>query len=147
MFGSVKVKNWRLTVLMLIGFVMLAAVCLMILRSGTPESVEIDGVEVSLCAENGEAVALFCEACGYPVGEPLSDREITVPKHWNEIYQRYNELQKEQGFDLLLYKGKTARELVYAVSDDELFTLLICDNKICAAHLSSADGTEMHGIL
>ena len=147
MFGSVKIKKRQITVVFLLCSVIIAALCLFVMRSKAPDTVEINGERVSLCAMDEEDVAAFCKVCGLEIGEPVSDREITVPKHWNATYQSYNDLQKAQGFDLTPYKGKTARELVYAVSVDEYLTLLICDSTIIAAHLSAIDGGEYKAVI
>ena len=146
MFGSIKVKHRRLAILLPV-LVILTALLLLLLRSGAPDTIDINGERVSLRVKDDEELKAFCEECSYETYEPVSDREITVPLHWNETYQEYNELQKVQGFDLVPYKGKSARELVYAVPDDEYLTLLISDKRIIAAHLSASDGSNMRVLL
>ena len=70
-----------------------------------------------------------------------------MPKHWNETYTRYNELQRQQGFDLAPFKGKPAKEYVYFVADARNATVLVSGNRIIAAHVCSCDGSEMRMIL
>lgn len=60
---------------------------------------------------------------------------VIIPEEWNDVYKRYNELQKEQGFDLEKYKGETAEIYTYKVhnykgyedSEDVFINLYICD--------------------
>ena len=131
---------------LLICFAIIVTICLLASRAKTPRSVDIGGKNYSLRAEDDAVIAAFCEACGYPDCQQISDREITVPKHWNETYLQYNELQKAQGFDLTPFKGKSAREFVFAVSDNTYLTLLISEKSIIAAHICDSDGGGMRGI-
>lgn len=144
MFRSVKLKNIHLTVFSLLCLLVFTIICLLALRAGAPDTVEINGESYSLRAEDEADIAAFINVCGYEVGESLYEREITVPKHWNDTYIRYNELQQQQGLDLVPYKGKSARELCYAVADsDKTITLLLGEERIIAAHICDADGENM----
>lgn len=148
MFGSVKVKNRYITVFSLLCLLIFVAVCLLTLRAGAPDTVEINGESYSLRAQDEADIAAFVSACGYEVGELLFDGEITVPKHWNETYSQYNELQRSQGFDLVPYKGKPARKTEYALADSEkVLTLLIGEHQIIAAHICGADGGNMRALI
>ena len=42
--------------------------------------------------------------------EPVSIEEIVIPQQFNQVYERYNELQKTQGMDLTKYAGKTVKK-------------------------------------
>lgn len=60
---------------------------------------------------------------------------VLIPESWNDVYKKYNELQKEQGFDLEKYKGKTVEIYTYNIhnyegyedSEDVFIDLYICD--------------------
>ena len=138
MFHAVRLKNWKLTLISVICFVILLAVCLLMLRASPRETVEIGGEKVGLKIGSDEDIESFVTKCGCTVEGCVSDESITVPKNWNDVYTSYNDLQKQQGFDLRPYKGKTARKLVYALSDsDRYVTVLICDDRIIAADISA----------
>ena len=144
MFRAFKLKNIYLTVFSLLCLLIFTAVCLLSLRAGAPDTVEINGENYSLRAEDEADIAAFISVCGYEVGEQLSEREITVPKYWNDTYTNYNELQRQQGFDLVPYKGKSACELCYTVDgSDKMITLLIGEDRIIAAHICDTDGGNM----
>ena len=149
MFGTVKLNNRRLTVFSLLCLVIFVLVCFLALRAGAPDTVTIDGDPYSLRAVDDEDIAAFLSACGYEAAERVSDREITVPKTWNDTYDAYHALQQQQGLDLVPYKGKTAREAVYAVAGgDRYITLLISDGRIIAAHISAMrPGAELLPLL
>lgn len=147
MFGSVKVKNWKLTVFSLICLALFVAVCLLALRAGAPDTVDINGESYSLRAEDEEDTRAFITACGYEAGGLISRRAVTVPMYWNDTYTEYSETQTAQGFDLVPYKGKEAEELTYAPDGDERITLLISGNKIIAAHICDTDGGDMRPLI
>ena len=143
MFRSVRLKSIRLTILSLIGVLLFAAICLVALRGGSSDSIGIDGEKIPLYAKEEADVEAFLTACGYDDPEFLFSHEITVPKNWNDTYIQYNDLQKEQGFDLAPYKGKAAVEYVYFVDETLNATVLVSGNRIIAAHICSIDGGEM----
>ena len=44
---------------------------------------------------------------GYAVsGEDVQSRQVTIPKTFDAVYETYNEMQRECGFDLRDYAGK-----------------------------------------
>ena len=146
MFRSVKLKNGKRTVFALSCAVLLIIVCLIIWRGGAPDSVTIDGESRSLHAADDAELRVFLTDCGYETNELLSEKDVTIPKHWNAVYEAYQELQRRQGFDLLPYKGKPAKELTFA-AEDEYVTLLICRDQIIAAHISDPDGANMRPLI
>ena len=146
MFQSVRLKNIRLTILSLIGVLLFVTICLVALRGRAADTMEINGETVTLHAEDEADVEGFLTSCGYYTPEFLFQHEITVPKNWNEVYTEYNELQRQQGFDLVPYKGKTAEEYVYFVDDTLNASVLVSENRIIAAHVANCDGREMRMI-
>ena len=143
MFGSLRVKSRFVTVFSLFCLLIFVTVCLLMLRSRVPDTIEIGTEKVSLRVRNDEEITAFCAACGCEVSEWLSKRKITVPKRWNDGYTAYNELQREQGFDLLPYMGKPATEYVCALKDSEKrLYLLVSDSRIIGGHLADPDGGD-----
>ncbi len=83
---------------------------------------------------------------GYELGEE-SSKQITVPEEFNEVYEKYNEIQKEQGFNLENYRGRQAVVYTYGVTNYEgngsvVADLMVCDGALIGADLCdpSADG-------
>lgn len=148
MFGSVRFKNIRLTVFSLICAAVFIAVCLIALKAGAPDTVSVSSDDYSLSVADEADITAFISVCGYDDADLISDTDITVPKHWNAAYTAYNDLQLAQGFDLTPYKGKSARELVFSLSDSpERLYLLLCDDKIIAAHICFHDGSEVRPLI
>ena len=146
MFRSVRIKNGWVTVLSLIGVLFFVAVCLIALRAGTPDTVAVQDEIISLRAEDDDDIAAFLATCGCEAPELLYEHSVTVPKNWNDSYTAYNELQRQQGFDLVPYKGKAATELTY-ICGGSCITLLLSENKIIAAHVCEPDGSAMRALI
>lgn len=142
MFGSFRLRRRAVTVLSLLCVAVIIGVCLLMLRAGAPDAVTIGGEDYSLHAEDAADIEAFLKVCGFVPEGCVSDRTLTVPKTWNEVYTAYNALQRAQGMDLVPYKGKQARELIYASAQSGDFaTVLVCRDRIIAAHR----GTMLYG--
>ncbi len=136
MFHAVRIKNIRLTLFSILCLIVFLAICLLMLRAAPPDTVEIEDEKVGLKISSDADIEAFIDRCGYVVEGCISDDEVTVPKTWNDAYTAYNDLQKQQGFDLRPYKGKTARKLVYALTDSaDRVTVLTTDDRIIAADI------------
>ena len=135
MFGSFRLRRRAVTLLSLLCAGAILAACFLLLRARVPDTVTIGGETYSLQAEDAADIEAFLSACGFAPEGCVSDRTITVPKTWNDVYTAYQELQEAQGLTLVPYKGKEARELVYASADGaDYAALLVCSDRIIAAH-------------
>lgn len=68
-------------------------------------------------ATNDDRVA-YLKNLGWEVTvTPKETMEVRVPQEGDEVFRRYNELQKSQGFDLSKYAGKTVQRYVYQVNN------------------------------
>lgn len=102
---------------------------------------------------NEQRVALL-ESYGWQVDpEPRSEREVQIPKTFDDTYQAYNEIQLEQGLDLTPYQGKRATLYTYELTayptgeQGVIANLLIRRNRLIAADISSAEADGfVHGI-
>lgn len=102
---------------------------------------------------NEQRVALL-ESYGWQVDpEPRSEREVQIPKTFDDTYQAYNAIQLEQGLDLTPYQGKRATLYAYELTayptgeQGVIANLLIRRNRLIAADISSAeDDGFVHGI-
>ena len=71
--------------------------------------------------------------------------EYTLPKALDAVLLGYNELQKEQGFDLSSYTGKTVTRYTYEVENYEgyegrvLANVLLYRNRVIGGDICSAD--------
>ena len=102
---------------------------------------------------NEERVALL-ESYGWQVDPtPRSEREVQIPKTFDDDYQAYNAIQLAQGLDLVPYQGKRATLYTYELTDyptgeqGVTANLLVRRSRLIAADISSAasDGF-VHGL-
>ena len=102
---------------------------------------------------NEQRVALL-ESYGWQVEpEPRSEREVQIPKTFDDTYQAYNAIQLGQGLDLTPYQGKRATLYTYELleyptgQEGVVANLLVRRNRLIAADISApeADGF-VHGI-
>lgn len=147
MFRTVKIKSIGLTVFSLIGVLLFVAVCLISLRMGGADNTSVGGETYSLRAEDEEGIVDFLASCGYENPQLLFKHEITVPLHWNELYTDYNNLQRQQGLDLVPYKGKQATEYIFSAPDGHSLTVTVCEDRVIAAHLADCDGKQMQALI
>ncbi|MFA9379582.1 MAG: DUF4830 domain-containing protein [Acetanaerobacterium sp.] len=107
--------------------------------------------EAGQAANNAQRVT-YLEGFGWDVSdEPIEVCEIILPESFDEVYKRYNEIQKTQGMDLEKHKGRRAKRWTYLVlnypSDDEVHAnVIVCDDKVVAGDICSvALGGFIHG--
>lgn len=96
--------------------------------------------EYSLSAGTRQEQADFLKQFGYEartVGA-TSDK-VTIPTRFNEVYEKYNALQKEIGLDLTAFKGKTVERVRLELADgtNRQAVMLVYKNKVIAAHITS----------
>ena len=63
-------------------------------------------------------IGALLESYGWKVeAEPRSEREVQIPKTFDDTYQAYNAIQLGQGLDLTPYQGKRARSIPTSCSN------------------------------
>lgn len=95
----------------------------------------------------------FIQGLGYEVEpQPLRSQQVVIPSQFDQTYEQYNELQKECGFDLEPYQGKTLSLYTYRATNypgqqDVMIDLLIDKDRAAGGAVYSAalDGF-MHGL-
>lgn len=64
--------------------------------------------------------------------------EITIPEDFNAVYERYNNLLKEGGYDLTPYKGKKCKRYTYLIPPENArANILVYNGKIIGGDISS----------
>lgn len=60
----------------------------------------------------------FFKEMGWEVSAEYDEcKVVIIPEKFNDVYENYNKLQKEQGFDLEKFKGKTVEIYTYRVKN------------------------------
>ena len=86
----------------------------------------------------------FLRALGWQAGEePVEVSDVVIPKEFDEVYKKYNEIQKEQGLDLSKYRGKRCKRYSYAIEnfpgqvENVRLNILVCSGKIIGGDVYS----------
>ncbi len=95
----------------------------------------------------------FLSGLGYQAEPCEETKTVLIPKTFDKVYETYNGLQKDAGYDLLPYAGKKVELTTYRVGnypgDDEvLLDLLVYKHKVIggAVYTAAVDGF-MYGLV
>ena len=87
------------------------------------------------------------------VTSPVESSQVRIPEDSSEVFDRYNRLQKSQGYDLSQYAGKTVMRYVYQVNNypgatEPIYaTLLVYKNQIIGGDITdTATGGSMQAL-
>ncbi|MBR4554921.1 MAG: DUF4830 domain-containing protein [Ruminococcus sp.] len=131
---SVKLKRPGL-LLAVIGALITAFVVFAVIKAAAGRKVSFD------LRTEADRLA-FIRQMGWETSDKYSScRSVTIPKEFSDVYEQYNELQKQQGFDLGDYKGRTAEIYTYPIYNYEGHT----DKDCMQLTLIIADGTLIGG--
>ena len=101
----------------IIGLIAAAAVIvalILLLGGGKNDTAPTAAVSMS----SNDARVGFLQEMGWEVTtSPAQSGQVRIPKDSIEVFDRYNDLQKSQGFDLSQYAGKTVMRYVYTVNN------------------------------
>lgn len=144
---TAKVSKTKLAALItgIIAVVVLAAV-IAAARQETP------GANTGAGDTNEERIT-FLAQFGWEVNaEPVQTQTVSIPTEDSEVFSRYNELQKSQGYDLSQFAGKRANRYVYEVlnypdAEGPVYaTVFVHAGKIIGGDVTdTAPGGAMHG--
>lgn len=121
-------------VIMILAAVVVLIVGLILLLGGGEE--DITPTAGSAVTTNDDRVK-FLTDFGWEVStSPTESSQVRIPKESTEVYDRYNALQKSQGYDLTTFAGKTVMRYVYKVNnypnatEPVYATLLVYKNQV-----------------
>ena len=93
---------------------------------------------------NNDGRVKFLTEKGWDVStSPVESSQVKIPGEQTEVYQRYNALQKSQGYDLSQYAGKTVMRYVYKINnfpgatEPVYATLLIYKNEVIGGDVTN----------
>jgi hypothetical protein len=88
-------------------------------------------------AAGNDARIEFLKSFGWDIANsPTESSQVRIPEETSEVFDRYNQLQKSQGYDLSKLAGKNAMRYVYKVNnypgatDPVYATVLVYKNQI-----------------
>lgn len=104
------------------------------------------GAAQTIWGQNNTERLAFVQQFGWQVEEePAEIRSVVIPAEFDDVYQQYNHLQQQQGFDLSHYRGEDCKQYTYHVinypdeSDTVQVHLLVWQGKIIGGDLASAE--------
>ena len=108
--------------------------------------------EVKNIRSNDDRLA-YLSGLGWEVSlQPIATEELLIPQQFDDSYDDYLKLQKDQGFDLTRYCGKRIKRYTYQLinypAQDEpmQIALLIYKNRVIGGQIQSASGSVLHGL-
>ena len=138
MFMTAKVDIKK--ILIVVGAVVAAIIALVLLFGGGGESTNASAAAVS----GNDARVEFLKGFGWDVSaSPTESGQVKIPQTSTDVYERYNELQKSQGYDLSRYAGKTVMRYVYKINnypgatDPVYATVLVYKNQIIGGDVTN----------
>ena len=104
-------------------------------------------------AGTNEGRTEFLKGFGWEVApSPVESSQVKIPKSNTEVFERYNQLQKSQGYDLGQFAGKHVMRFVYKInnypgsSDPVYATLLVYKNQVIGGDITNtAPNGKIHG--
>ena len=115
---------------------------------------EASGSELMEKVVTNEDRVAFLKNLGWEVSpSPTETQEVLIPAEQNEVFGRYNELQKSQGYELSDLAGKAVKRYVYEITNHPdttqpyRATLLVYKDRVVGGDVAStAAGGTMHGL-
>lgn len=105
-------------ILIAVGALVLAILLLVGLFGGGDDSSAIQETAATAQAGSNEERVKFLTDFGWDVAaSPAESMQVRIPSESSEVYDRYNALQKSQGYDLTPFAGKTVMRYVYEVKN------------------------------
>ena len=85
----------------------------------------------------------FLKSFGWEVAaSPVESSQVKIPRETTAVFDRYNQLQKSQGYDLTQYAGKNVMRFVYKITnypgatEPVYATLLVHKNQIIGGDIT-----------
>ena len=85
----------------------------------------------------------FLRDFGWEVAaSPVESSQVKIPKETTEVFDRYNQLQKSQGYDLSQFAGKNVMRFVYKIenypgaTEPVYATLLVYKNQVIGGDIT-----------
>ncbi len=92
----------------------------------------------------------YLTSLGWEFKTDCEEKQVKIPAEFNDVYSRYNEIQKSQGFDLEQYKGQEVTVYTYNITNysgyenrDCIYAnLLVCNNMLIGGDVCSTSVSD-----
>ena len=103
-----------------------------------------NAAETAATVSGNDSRVQFLKDFGWQVTEtPAQSGQVKIPAESSEVFDRYNALQKSQGYDLSQFAGKTVMRYVYQINnfpgatEPVYATLLVYKNQIIGGDVTN----------
>ena len=141
---TAKIDKKKIAIIL--GAIVLAVIGLVALFS-RGDSVPTGSISVS----SNEDRVNFLSSFGWEVtNSPVESSQVRIPENSSEVFDRYNSLQKSQGYDLSTYAGDTVMRYVYQINnypgatEPVYATILISKNQVIGGDITD---TAARGVI
>ena len=139
---------------LLIAAVAVVAAVVLLISLGSRDSAPTASMSTAPAADTNDARVKFLTDLGWEVTpSPTETGEVRIPKAGDEVFDRYNELQRSQGYDLTKYAGKKVMRYVYQIqnypnaTEPVYATLLVYQNQVVGGDITDTSATgKVHGL-
>ena len=108
---TAKVDKKKIIIILAAAVLLIAGI---VLLAGGSDSQSTASTNVA----NNDARIAFLKSFGWDVAaSPKESSQVKIPSEPSEVFDRYNALQKSQGYDLSAFAGKTVMRYVYKVNN------------------------------
>ena len=147
MFMTAKVDLKK--ILTVIGIIAALIIAFIWLLGGSDDTTPTAAPSVS----TNDGRIQFLKELGWDVSpSPVQSSQVRIPEDTSEAFDRYNTLQKSQGYDLSSYAGKNVMRYVYQVNNypgaknPVYATLLVYKNQIIGGDVTdTGTGGQIRG--
>lgn len=114
--------------------VVLATVVLSLVLVGQFLSVGANQIELS----TNEKRVQYINTLGIKLAnDDFTQKQVIIPQTFNNVYEKYNNLQLKAGFNLKNYRGKQVTIFTYNIDSQTVVNLMIYKNKLIGGDISS----------
>ena len=108
---TAKVDKKKIIIILAAAVLLIAGI---VLLAGGSDSQSTASTNVA----NNDARIAFLKSFGWDVAaSPKESSQVKIPSEPSEVFDRYNALQKSQGYDLSAFAGKTVMRYVYKINN------------------------------
>ena len=142
----VSIKTTKKKLFAAVGLLVLALAVIIVSPVASSQASADMGINYS--ASNSQERIAFLSQYGWKVNEePTEVVEIIIPNEFSNVYENYNQIQLEEGFDLRNYCGKRVKRWTYQVvnypgyEETELVfaNILICEGKVIGGDICNVE--------
>ena len=104
----------------------------------------------SVTLETNDQREEYLTSLGWEFKTNCDEKQVQIPSEFNDVYTRYNEIQKSRGFDLEPYKGQEVTVYTYNITNyagyenrDCIYAnLIVCNNMLIGGDVCSTSVSD-----